>query len=503
VTEIPASPPADKPEPPEALSASEAAALHHEDERLTRTHTRAHAQGASSESRVMSRHAPLPPCSEIALAERFVDRHQDELRHVAEWRGWMVYDGARWQRERTALAFEWARRVAREAATEISEPGIAARVATARTRAAIVALASADRRIAATADQWDCDPWQLNTPAGVVDLRTGDMRPGRPDDYLTRVTAVAPDSECPCPRWLAFLARTFERDGRPDVALIAYMQRVLGYALTGVTAEHAMWFLYGTGANGKSVLTSTVAGIMGDYHRTSAIETFTASPSDRHPTELASLRGARLVTAVETEEGRRWAEARIKTLTGGDTIAARFMRQDFFEFRPVFKLVIAGNHKPGLRSVDEAIRRRFNLVPFGTTIPKDERDPELAERLRDEWPGILAWLIQGCLWWQETGLDTPEVVAGATDAYLAAEDALGAWLEECCAVGPRHSDSAAALFASWKGWAERAGEKPGSRARFGKTLDARGFSPVRTMAERRYEGLMVRSGHPGMTHDAT
>src|SRR5262249_9400947 len=154
---------------------------------------------------------------------------------------------------------------------------------------------------------------------------------------------------------------------------------------------HALFFLHGLGANGKSVFLNTVSGILGDYHRAAPIETFTASRSDRHPTELAMLRGARLVTATETEEGRHWAEARIKALTGGDPISARFMHQDFFEFIPKFKLMIAGNHKPSLRSVDEAIRRRFNLVPFSVTIPAEERDETLAERLRTEWPGILDW----------------------------------------------------------------------------------------------------------------
>jgi putative DNA primase/helicase len=189
---------------------------------------------------------------------------------------------------------------------------------------------------------------------------------------------------------------------------LAYLQRAVGYALTGLTQEHALFFAYGTGANGKSVLLSTAAGLLGDYHKTAPIETFTASNSDRHPTDLASLRGARLVTATETEEGRRWAEARIKQLTGGDTISARFMRQDFFEFAPSFKLFIAGNHKPSLRSVDEAIRRRFHLVPFAVTIPSEERDSDLAEKLKDEWPGILAWLIEGCLEWQTEGLRRPK-----------------------------------------------------------------------------------------------
>jgi putative DNA primase/helicase len=164
--------------------------------------------------------------------------------------------------------------------------------------------------------------------------------------------------------------------------------------------------------------------------------------------------GARLVTAVETEEGRRWAESKIKALTGGDQIAARFMRQDFFEFAPRFKLVIAGNHKPGLRSVDEAIRRRFHLVPFGVTIPPEDRDKDLANKLKVEWQGILQWMIEGCLKWQAEGLRRPQVVLDATSAYLEAEDAVAAWIEERCELGPNNWETSAKLFSSWKEWAE-------------------------------------------------
>ena len=160
------------------------------------------------------------------------------------------------------------------------------------------------------------------------------------------------------------------------------------------------------------------------------------SNHDRHPTDLAGLRGARLVTAVETEEGRRWAESRIKSLTGGEKISARFMRQDFFEFLPQFKLIIAGNHKPGLRSVDEAIRRRFNLIPFTITIPPSERDELLPERLKAELPGILAWMIRGCTDWLERGLSPPQMVTEATAAYLESEDAVAAWIEDCAARDP-------------------------------------------------------------------
>jgi putative DNA primase/helicase len=210
----------------------------------------------------------------------------------------------------------------------------------------------------------------LNTPGGVVDLRTGEIRKHKAEDYLTKITGASPDPTCPIPTWLAFLDRVMGG----DVTLIAFLRRLTGYALTGSTREHALAFLYGTGANGKSTLLNAVTGIASDYHRTAPIETFTANNTDRHPTDLAGLRGARLVTATETEEGRRWAESRIKALTGGDRIAARFMRQDFFQYVPQFKLVIAGNHKPGLRSVDKAMRRRFHLIPFTVTIPPDDYD---------------------------------------------------------------------------------------------------------------------------------
>ena len=200
-----------------------------------------------------------------------------------------------------------------------------------------------------------------------------------------------------------------------------------------MTTEHALFFLYGTGANGKSVFLNTIKGILAEYQKTAPIETFTDSLSDRHPTELAGLKGARLVTAVETEQGRRWAESKIKTLTGGDLISARFMRQDFFEYVPQFKLLIAGNYKPGLRSVDEAIRRRFNLIPFTVTIPPEERDPDFAEKkLQPEWAGILQWMIEGCLEWRRIGLAPPKIVTEATNAYLESEDAVRAWLEDSC-----------------------------------------------------------------------
>jgi putative DNA primase/helicase len=196
-----------------------------------------------------------------------------------------------------------------------------------------------------------------------------------------------------------------------------------------------------------------------------------------HPTDVAGLRGARLVTAGETEEGRHWNEAMIKRVTGGDPIKARFMYKDYFEYFPQFKLLISGNHKPSLKSVDEAIRRRFHLIPFDVTIPKERRDPDLEDKLRPEWPGILAWMIEGCLEWQSVGLNPPTAVLKATGEYLDAEDSLANWLaDECCQVGRRGDFTATKeLYLSWTEWCERSGEHPGSKNGFSDKLVGKGF----------------------------
>ena len=228
-----------------------------------------------------------------------------------------------------------------------------------------------------------------------------------------------------------------------------------GYCLSGIATEHALFFLYGTGGRVKSVFLTLISGLMGDYAKTAPIETFIASKSEHHPTDLAGLQGARLITAIETEEGRQWAESKLKTLTGGDLIAARFMRQDFFNFTPQFKLVIAGNHRPGLRTVDEAMRRRFNLLPFTVTVPASERDLKLEEKLRDESGGILQWMIEGCLAWQGEGLHRPTVVSEATEDYFsAAEDALARWDRDFLRQGSQQSgNNISTVFESWQEWA--------------------------------------------------
>lgn len=427
-----------------------------------------------------------PAFSEEDLALRFSRRHGDELRYVAAWNKWYRFDGQTWKPDDTRNTFSLARNLCREVASGINKPRDAKAIANAKTRAAVVALAGEDRRLAATVDQWDTDLWALNTPEGVFDLRNGECRDARADDYMTKITSVAPDADCPMPVWLAFL----EKVTAGDKELQGFLARMAGYALTGSTSEHALFFLYGTGGNGKGVFMNTLTRIMGDYHRAAPIETFTETNADKHPTELAMLRGARLVTSTETEEGRRWAESRLKALTGGDPIAARFMRQDFFEYTPQFKLMISGNHKPGLRSVDEAIRRRINMLPFVVTIPPEERDKDLGTKLVVEYPGILAWMIKGCEDWRKNGLAPPTAVADATASYLENEDAMGLWIELCCAKGPDYWTPVGALFERWKVWAEATGETVGTIRRFSQRLEADGFKPLRR-DDRGFIGLTV------------
>lgn len=425
---------------------------------------------------------------EDALAAAFTARHGEDWRYVAKWGSWLHWRGACWKPEETHLIFDLSRGVCREAAAScrVEFPARSARISSAGTVAAVVKLAQSDRRHAATVEQWDQDPWTLNTPGGVVDLKTGALRPHARTDHMTNIATATPRGTAPA--WLDFLGDVTAN----DLELQAYLARIAGYALTGATTEHALFFLYGTGANGKSVFVNTLAAILGDYAKNAPIDTFMETRSDRHPTDLAGLRGARLVSSIEVENGRRWAEAKIKSLTGGDPISARFMRQDFFQFVPQFKLLIAGNHKPSVRDVDEAMRRRLHLVPFSVTVPPERRDPRLSERLMAEGDGILRWAVDGCLDWQNGGLRPPACVREATEGYFEAEDSIGRWMSERCVLAPNAAAPTAALFASWKDWAERNQEFVGPLKRFSQNMEARGLKRHKSGAGiRGFQGIAL------------
>ena len=425
------------------------------------------------------------PVTEDAAALAFTERYRDKLRFDHHIGKWFVWTGERWQLENTGLAFSWARDLVRQMAKDAPDKTkfISSKVSFA---SAVEKFARTDRAFAVTSEIWDKNNYLIGTPGGTIDLRTGRMKAATPEDYITKLTAVAPADKPDCPRWFQFLHEATNHDD----GLIAFLQQFTGYMLTGDTKEHSLLFIFGDGGNGKSVFQNTIAGILADYAKTAAMETFVASKSDKHTTDMAMLHGARLVTASETEEGRFWAESRIKQMTGGDPITARFMRQDNFTFTPRFKLLLIGNHKPSLRNVDDAARRRFNIIPFIHKPATPDRD--LETRLRAEWTGILRWMIEGCLMWQKSGLVRPQVVLDATAEYFDEQDSIRQWIEERCETGKGTlADKANNLFKSWTAWAIANGEKPGSSKWFGGVLK-RTYKPCKVDGQRGYRGLALK-----------
>lgn len=427
--------------------------------------------------------------TEDSAAQEFAALYDGKLRFCHDTGSWFEHDGAIWQKNRTALPFQWARELARRLAASES-PKARYLVNKTSFAAGVERFARSDPAFAVTIDDWDRDPWLLGTPGGTVDLRTGLLRDADPEDGITKSAAVTPAKTADCSLWLRFLDEATGSDGE----LIRFLQQWCGYALTGVTREHALVFVYGPGGNGKSVFLNVLTGILQDYAATAAMDTFTASRGDKHPTDLAMLRGARLVTASETEEGRAWAEARIKQMTGGDPITARYMRQDFFTFVPTFKLTIVGNHQPALRNVDEAAKRRFNIVPF--TRKPEKPDRELEHKLRAEWPAILRWMIEGCLDWQQNGLVQPSSVRAATADYFSEQDLFGQWLAEECELEPGNEHKQATtteLFASWFAYAKAAGDEPGTVKSFAPAMRRHGLREYRTKHARGWKGIRLHA----------
>jgi len=411
--------------------------------------------------------------TEDALAVSFTRRYQNDWRYVAAWGKWLVWDGQRWRSEDTLAASDLVRHVCRFASLKSKNPRLAAKLAASSTIGGVERLARSDRRHAGTTDEWDADVWALNTPGGVVDLHTGGMRPHQRSDRMTKIATATPRGKCPT--WLRFLSDITNGDQE----LIVYLQVMVGYCLTGVTSEHALFFLYGTGANGKSVFVNVISTILGDYAANAPMDTFMETRGDRHPTDLAGLRGARFVSSIETEQGRSWNESKVKAITGGDKVSARFMRQDFFEYFPQFKLIIAGNHKPSIRNVDEAMKRRLHLIPFTVTIPAAKRDGKLTEKLLMERDAIMAWAVEGCKRWQATGLNPPASVVAATDEYFDEEDAIGEFIAAEAQICAPAKVSVADVFARWQEWSSKRGEYVGTSRWLAQQLANRGFARTR------------------------
>lgn len=425
---------------------------------------------------------PGETLTEDACALAFRSRHPNYV-YTPAFGMWHCYDPERaaWVPDTKLHHMTLMRALVRELAPE--------KLHKASAIAGAISLARSNPGAAMSADQWDADIMLLGMPGEVGDLRTGKAVDNPQECYITRQTAVrAAPPGTPIPLWEAFL----ERITRHDPSLMTYLQRIFGYALTGSTREQALFFANGPGGNGKGVFLNTMTGILGDYAHVASGDLLLAANGDRHPTDMASLRGRRLVTASELRPGARWEEQRVKSLTGGDQITARFMRQDEFTFTPQLTLIIAGNHRPSFAGVDEAIRRRMRLIPFTQVIPAEERDLELPEKLRAEWPGILRWAIEGCLAWQREGLALPASVRAASEAYMESEDSLGQWIADRIELGDEFA-ARKELFDDWQEWGQMNGGPKWSAKAFYRALEERGFEAKKAHGERGFTGVTLKS----------
>lgn len=418
-----------------------------------------------------------PSSTEQGVAREFARIHEAKLRFDHTRGRWLVWEGHSWLGDEDRRAFFWTLEHCYRLGLKKAERGGFA--------SAVETIARALPPLSTSTGKWNPHSNLVACPDGVIELETGTLRPGRAEDMIDRRLGVSPAGTVFSQPWYDFLMTMFA--GNTD--LIDFLQRWCGYCLSGDISEHRFIFLHGTGANGKGTLLNTVARIWGDYCATASIDLFLESQYDRHPTELARLNGVHLVQVHETREGKRWDEAKIKAMTGGDRITARFMRRDEFEFFPRFKPMFAGNHRPQLRTVDEAIKRRMLLLPCTVTIPADQRDPKLGEKLLADAPVILAWAVEGFQHWRQIGLRPPATITEATDDYMANQDDLQQWLDDRTKRNAAGTTLSADLFRDWSGWKDQRKESSGAQRSFNDRLADRGFAKKKTMNGVAFENI--------------
>jgi putative DNA primase/helicase len=446
---------------------------------------------------------PYFALTDTGNGQRLAHHFGADFRHCWPWKKDFVWDGRRWCEDSTGQADRWAketaRRIFREAeaanddAVSKALAAHAVKAQDAKRIRAMIMLARSELNIPITPEGMDADPFLLNVLNGTIDLRTGQMREHRREDGITKLAPVVFRAKANPQRCLQFLARIM--DGNQD--LLTYLQRVVGYALTGDVREQCLWFFHGAGSNGKTTFLMTVLGILGDYGMQAPSELLMVKSHDCHPTERADLLAKRFVATIETEEGKRMAESLMKQMTGGDKIRARRMREDFWEFTPTHKIFLAANHKPVVRGTDLAVWRRIKLVPFTVTITDEEKDKCLVDKLRTELPGILAWAVRGCLDWQRLGLGEPEEVRQATAEYQAEQDSLAGFLSECCRT---HADLKVKASALFEAYAEWSGDKLMTHKGFTQRMRDKGFDTKRGHGGSYFWqgiGLADASGEPG------
>lgn len=433
----------------------------------------------------------LPFGSEQALAESLALRAAGVLRWTPGL-DWMVNKGTHWERDLHLHRFTLARDVCREAAADAGK--LAGKICSASTSSSIVNLARPAAGIVTPVDEWDKHPMLLNTPGDAIDLATG-QPVSREGLLFTQVAGVAP-AKMPTPVWDKFINEVFGG----DLQMVEFMQRMGGYCLSGSVVEQKLFFLHGAGANGKSVFLEVLRALCGKYGHNLPSEALMTSRNEGHATTYAALHGKRLAISSEIEESAHWAESKIKSLTGDKTMTARFMRQDGFEFNITHKHLIAGNFKPRLKGDDNAIVRRMVLIPFAQTFEGARRDNQLPEKLVAEYGGIMSWFIEGARKWAAAGLAIPESVSSASREYMAENNDLDLWINECCLHGQKESSSSATLYQSFSMWKKQNGEFAPSSKSFSQRLE-RIHTKRKTKKGMVFDGLCVVNDFAFMAQD--
>lgn len=437
--------------------------------------------------------------NDVANARRIVEKFGQDIRYCERWKRWLVWDGKRWRAEDTlGLVYSRAKDAIRGLFKEVAEceddnlarelsrwAGIS--LFEPRIKAAIE-LAKSEDGVPISPEQLDVDPWLLNCDNGTLNLKTGELQPHCREDFITKIVKTEYDVEAECPAWLQFLSEIMDS----DETTVDWLQKAFGYSLTGVCNERVIFILYGQGKNGKSTCLETLREILGDYGTVAAADTLMAKDKNAASNDIAALRGSRFVTASETDNERRLAEATVKQLTGKDTLKARFLYAEFFDFKPTFKIWLATNYKPVIRGMDDGIWDRIRLIPYTVRISEEKRDDDLDTKLLAEAPGILRWLVRGCERWQAEKLGFPEKIRAASAEYRTEMDIIGEFLDDRCKVDPKEHCPVIELYASYTAWCEESGERPLTKRGFGLRLNDRGFQVSKLGGGKSWSGLGLR-----------
>jgi putative DNA primase/helicase len=437
--------------------------------------------------------------SDTSNAFRLMREHGEDIRYNAAWKKWLVWEGDHWRLDEGHLIQDRGLKMVRAIYDELIRTADyrdrielerhAVQSESVRRRKAFVEAASWIPELNVSCDDLDSDPWLLNVKNGTINLKTGEFREHRKEDLITKIADVTYDPNADCPIWNAFIQEIMDY----RLELISFLQVASGWALTGDISEQTMFILHGSGANGKSTFLNTLMNLMGDYAIATQTDTFMKRSGDQISNDIARLRGTRLVTTTEAEQGRRLSEPLIKQITGNDRMTARFLYGEFFDFVPTFKIFMATNHKPMIKGTDYGIWRRIKLIPFTITIPSEKQDRKLEEKLCEERPGILNWLIAGCRKWSAEGLKAPEEISAATEEYRGEMDVLGNFIRECCVMSPGVSTRARELFRAYQEWCDENNERACSERFLGLRLKEFGLERMRSSEARYWVGIALKA----------